>query len=290
MTINTKTLATLAIAGAVTLSPMLALADTSVNVTASTSSNGSISVGANASSSAERRQDREQNREERQQDRISKQQNHGERLIDNRISALQRLEDRVNSMKRLTADQKTSLTADLTAQISALTALKAKISSDTSTTTLAADLKTIGPDYRVYLLVLPRTTIIAAADRVLDIADEMTTDGVKLQARITAAQNAGMNVSVAQSAYADYTAKIVDAKTQAQAAIDLVLKLNVDNGNSAAQAANTAALKAARTKLQAARTDLREARQDMRKVMHALKVKGMHVGVTATTTASTTHS
>lgn len=293
MTTTTNTLATLAIAGAITLSPMLALADTNVNVTASTSGS-SVNVGVNASSSADREQDHKQKREERQHDRFSKQQNRGEHQIDVRINALQKLVDRINNTKGLTADQKASLTADLTAQISALTALKTKIGSDTGTTTLTTDLKTIAPDYRTYRLVMPRTNIIAMADRYLDTAGAMASSSAQLQARITAAQNAGMNVSVAQSALADYNAKVADAKTQAQAAIDLVLKLNADNGDSAAQAANAAALKDARTKLHAAQTDIRMARQDLKKIMRSLKVRGnredMTVTTTSSTTASTTHS
>lgn len=292
MTKHTKTLATLALTGAVTLSPMLALADVNANVTANASTSGnSLDLGMHASTSADRKQDREQKWEEKQHDRIVKEQDRGDHLIDKRINTLQKLEERINDMKRLTADQKSSIIADLNAQISALTSLRTKLAGDTSTTTLRADLKTIAPDYRVYILVLPRTEIVIAADRVMNIADEMSTDGAKLQARITAAQNAGVNVSAAQAAYADYNAKVADAKVQAQAAIDLVLKLNPDNGDKMVMAANTAALKSARTKLQAARTDLRNARHDMSKIMRTVRKHSEgHENVTASTTASTTHS
>lgn len=301
MTTHTKTLAALALAGAVTLSPMLALADDSVgvNVSANASTSGDHSLyqdirlrlegraSTTASTSEERQQERQQKQQENQQNRIAKEQDHGNHLVDVRISTLQNLEARINDMTRLTADQKNAIIADLTAQINALTSLRTQIASSTSTTTLIADLKSIAPDYRTYLLVLPRTAIVAAANRVMNITDQMTAEGAKLQARITAAQTAGVNVSSAQSAYADYTAKVADAKVQAQAALNLVVNLNADNGNAGTLAANTAALKSARTKLQAARTDLREARQDMNEIMQVIRGKGE---VTATTTASTTHS
>ena len=150
---------------------------------------------------------------------------------------------------------------------------------------MIADLKTIAPDYRTYLLTLPRTAVVAAADRALTIASEMDTIGAKLQARITAAQNAGANVSSAQSAYADYQAKVADAKVQAQAALDLVLNLQPDQGNATVRASNTAALKSARTKLQAATADLKAARKDMQAITQVVKGKG--VNAAASTTVST---
>lgn len=293
---QTKKIAALALAGAVAFSPLFALADDSVDVhvdtEASTSGSRSLMeniklhVGAHASTTAStsRKEDREQKQEDQQAKHEQQRQDRGEKLVDNRISILQKLEARINDMKRLTADQKSAIVADLTAQINALTSLRTQIASDASTTTLIADLKAIRPDYRTYLLVMPRTALIAAADRVMDITTQMTAEGTKLQARITDAQHAGADVSAAQSAYADYQAKVSDAKVQAQAAIDLVSKLNVDKSDATTMAANTAALKAARTKLQAARTDLKDARQDMAKIMQAVKGKG---SVTASTTAST---
>lgn len=312
---TTKTIAAVAMAGAVTLSPMLALADTGADVSVNADAQASTSANHSFIESIKARFDAEANssttldhqdgmkaaiaakkadiqaavqakKDEVQQKHASTTEARGEKLVDTRISILQKLEARINDMKRLTSDEKSAIVAQVDVQIAALTSLKSQISSDASTTTLVADLKTIRPDYRTYLLVLPRTAILAAGNRVLNIVDQMTTEGSKLQTRITAAQNSGMNVSAAQAAYADYTSKIADAKVQGQAAIDLVKDLQVDQGDTATLNANTAALKSARTKLEAARADLKAARKDMSTIMQTLKVKG---SVTASTTAETNH-
>lgn len=284
---RTKKLATIALAGAVALTPMLAFADDSVSADASVQTNVKHpllgGVEARFSAGDQRDASSTDHKAAREQDRLDKGQTKGENAVDMRVSLLQKLEDRINAMKRLTSDEKSSISAEITAQISALTDLKTKIGSDTSTTTLIADLKTIRPDYRTYILVLPRTAIIAASDRVMTIVDQMTTVGTKLEARITDAKNAGADVSAAESAYTDYQAKIADAKVQAQAASDLVINLKVDSGDASAQAANTTALKSARTKLQAAHADLVAARKDMATIIAAVKGKGT---VTASTTAS----
>ncbi len=69
----------------------------------------------------------------------------GQQAVEVRIDTLQKLEARIDAMARLTSDEKDALKAQIAAQIDALASLKAQISSDASSTTLAADLKTIRP-------------------------------------------------------------------------------------------------------------------------------------------------
>lgn len=295
---RTKKIATIALTGAIAFAPMLALADDSASVSAdATVQTGEkhpflSSIEARISGKHDGKDDAsntasstdDKNKGDHGQNKIDKGQEKGANAVDARITLLQKLEGRISAMKRLSSDEKTSLSAEVNAQISALADLKAKIGSDTSTSTLIADLKSIRPDYRTYLLVLPRTAIIAASDRVMTIVDQMTIVGTKLETRITAAKAAGADVSAAESAYTDYQAKVADAKVQAQAANDLVLNLKVDSGDATVQAANTAAIKSARTKLQAAQADLVAARKDMTTIISAVKGKGT---VTASTTVST---
>lgn len=298
-----KKLATLALTGAVALTPMLAMANDDVsadaNANASVNSgpkhsffgNFGFGVKADVSSNDDRKAEKDGEKADKMgdhqnngQDKMQKGENRGQNAVDARVSILRKLEARIGDMARLTADQKAAIVAEIDAQISALNDLKAKISGDTSTTTLIADLKTIRPDYRTFLLTMPRTAIIAAANRIMTITDELNTIGTKLQARITAAHDAGADVSVAQSAYADYQIKVADAKVQGQAALDLVVNLKADGGDAAVLAANNAALKSARTKLQAARADLRAAHKDLMTIIKEVKGKG---SVNATTTAET---
>ncbi len=192
--------------------------------------------------------------------------------IDGRVTALQTLSSRITASATLSADEKASFTAMLQAQITALTALKVQIGNDTSTSSMRDDVGKIRPEFRTYALVLPRTSIVAASDRILSVVSQMETVGTKLNARIDAATSSA-NVAAARTSYADYVAKLADAKVQAQAAANLVANLTPDNGDKTIFASNTAALKAAKVKLDAARADLKTARKDMNDIFKALKIE-----------------
>ncbi|HEV7121696.1 MAG TPA: hypothetical protein VGN56_02610 [Candidatus Paceibacterota bacterium] len=206
----------------------------------------------------------------------------GDTEIDSRIANLNKMIARLGDATRLSSDAKASLTAELNAQITALTDLKAQINAD-ATTTLKTDVQSITKDFRIYALVMPKAAIDAAADRVMTIAAQMETLSGKITTRITAAQAAGTDVSAAVTAHTDFDAKVADAKVQATAAVNEVANLTVDAGATTTLAANTTALKDAKTKIDAAQADLKAARADVNTILKAIKGKGE---VQATTTAS----
>lgn len=294
---------TVAIGASLALTPMLALADTTVDAQTNTSVRGGFLSGIyhndetgvkvegdasmHASSSVEKdKNDKENNGLHLGQ--MKKGENmgaHVDNSIDARISSLTKLSARLSESKQLTAEQKTHFVAMIQAQIDALVALKAKIGNDVSTSTMHDDAGHIRSEFRTYALVLPRATILASSDRILNIAANMDTIGAKLNTRITAAASSSVNVTAARASYADYLAKVADAKVQAQAAASLVANLSADTGDKTVFATNTAALKAAAAKLEVARADLKAARKDMSDILKV--VKGTHV--TATTTAEASH-
>jgi hypothetical protein len=206
--------------------------------------------------------------------------------IDARITALNNLEARIGQMTKVTSDQKASLDASIQASINDMTALKAKIDADTDNATLKADIQSITKSYRIYILVLPQGRITAAADRIITIVGLFNDLSLKLQARISAAQAAGQNVTALNASLSDMNAKTADANVQAQAAINEVVVLKPDNGDKTIMASNDAALKDARAKLKVAMGDLKTARQDAGSIVKALiaiKV-GASAGASATST------
>lgn len=256
--------------GAATLLPMAASAaildvNTHASVDASTSV-GSLNVNAHASTTVETRAKARADQE-----------------ITRRISSLTALSTRIGEMKKLTSSEVTALQASITTQISALNTLKAKIDADTDLATLKTDIQSIAKDYRIYMVVLPQGRVTAVADRIETIVADMTALEPKLQARITAAQAAGKNVSAAVSANADFQAKIADANTQAQAAVNEVVNLKPDQGDAATKAANAAAFKDAQAKIKVAMEDLKAARKDIDTIRNA--VKGVDASGTASTSA-----
>ena len=200
--------------------------------------------------------------------------------ITRRVTALNRILDKINAMKRLTADQKTTFTNGIQGQISSLTNLKTKIDADTDLSTLRTDVQSIVKSYRIFALYLPQVNIMSNADRALAIIAEMSTISTKLQTRIDAAKSAGNDTTAMQSLMTDRASKLADATTQAQNALNTVVPLTPDG-----YPGNKTTLLSARTMLQTVRSDLKAAESDattVRQDLHSMKK------TTATSTATPT--
>jgi hypothetical protein len=197
--------------------------------------------------------------------------------IGNREKSLNALLARVGQMVHLTAGEKSSITATINGEVAELQSLGTQIAS-AATTTLKADVQSITKDYRIYALVEPQITILAAADRAASIGDMLTTLAGKIEPRLAATPNAA-----ASALLADLQAKVADANTQSSAAIAETASLAPDNGDTTIQASNTAALKDARSKIQTAQADLKGAYQDAANIVKALKGSA---SVTASTSPS----
>ena len=208
--------------------------------------------------------------------------------ITRRITALTDLSTRVQSMKRVSDAGKSQISAQLQANITSLTSLKTKIDADTDQATLRTDVKSITDAYRIFVLILPQGRILAAADRIATVAAMMQTVGTKLQARITAAQGAGKDVSALQTALTDLGAKIADANTQAQAAVNTIAALQPDQSDAAKMQSNHTALVQARGNIKTGAEDLRTARQDIAKIIKALKDFHLNASGSASASSSAT--
>lgn len=205
--------------------------------------------------------------------------------IDRRVTNLDGLIARVKAMRNLSDADKTAISGTLTAQIDALNALKTKVDADEDADTLKGDVKSITDSYRIYALIIPQGAIIAAADRVVTVAGKLHLIGGKFETRITEAASAGNDVTAVRATLTEYNAKITDAGLQAQAAVNAIIALAPDNGDSAKKEANTKVLKDARAQIVVAQKELQVARKDADSIITALK--GMKVSATTTTTTDT---
>ncbi len=195
---------------------------------------------------------------------------HGNTEIDKRISDLNKLLSKVQSLKKISDTDKSGITTSIQNEISTLDSLKGQIDLATSTSSATEGVKSITKEYRVYALVMPRINIIAAADRVGTIHDMLSILAGKLQSRLATATST-KNISAASTSLADMNAKIDDAKTQAQNAINRVATLIPDNGDKNVLKSNTTALKEARMEIQTANKDLVAARKDAQSIIGDLK-------------------
>ena len=208
--------------------------------------------------------------------------------ITQRIDSLNALITRVQQMKKVVGTEQTNIVSQIQSVITSLNTLKTKIDADTDTATLRTDLQTITKDYRVYMLILPQTQIIAASDRIDTIDSDFSAIVSKLQTRITEAQTAGKDVSSLQTIITDVQNKISDAQTQAQNAVSTVVSLTPDQGVQTTAQANTSALKQARADIKTATTDLQTAKNDAENILKGIQAFHLSNTVVSTSTATST--
>ena len=194
--------------------------------------------------------------------------------ITRRIDSLNTLTTRVGEMKRLSEQDKASITSLAGGNVTDLNTLKTKIDADTDLETLKTDRQSITKSYRVYMLVIPKGHILAAADRILETTTLMNTVVTKLEARIGTAQTGGKDVAQLSTSLTDMKAKIADAVTQANNAKTAVTSLVPDQGVQTQIDSNKTALNSARTMIKNGITDLKTARTDAETIRVNLKAMG----------------
>lgn len=219
--------------------------------------------------------------------RIATAKQHADQEIERRITMLTALDTRVQQMGRVSSSAKSGTSATVQAQIDSLTALKATIDADSDIDTLKTDIKSIAASYRIFLLIIPQGRIEVAADKIQTTAASFSTFAGKLEARISALQTSGTDVTTLSASLADMQAKTADAQAKASAAVSASASLKPDDGDQSVQAANAAALKEARADIAAAMQDLRDARKDAGSIVAGIKsADGASVGASASSDAS----
>lgn len=215
----------------------------------------------------------------RQETNITRLKTRADAEITRRVTALNLLLTKINAMKRITSDQKTTFTNGINGQISALNTLKTKIDADTDIATLRTDVQSIVKAYRIFALYMPQVNVMAHADRLLALVDEMNAISTKLQTRIDTAKAAGKDTASMQTLMTDRAVKLTDATTQANNAIAAVVVLTPDG-----YPGNKTSLQSAQKMLQAARQDLVAAEKDATQIRQTLKSLGLKPTGTVTPT------
>jgi len=188
--------------------------------------------------------------------------------IGRRLATITTLQGRVAAAGGLADANRAALEAQLGADTSGLTALRAEIDGETNVAALRADLKKIVTDFRIYALVVPVTAEVIATDAELAGVVRLATLGAKLQARIDVDKAAGKDVTQAQSDLDAMRAKTAQVSALVAGIPASVLALTPAQLN-----AGTARpiLASSRTSLQNGRGLLVGARADARACGAALK-------------------
>jgi hypothetical protein len=205
--------------------------------------------------------------------------------INNRIKSLQNLSSRIQDAKNINAADKTSIQSEINGEISVLNSMVSNLTNATSSASVRAGLREDIQSTRVYALVVPQTSILAAVDRVQNLVTTLSAVGSKVEVRLASSTTA-TSTSV-KTAMQDFNAKLADASSKAGAASAEVVSLKPDNGVKATAEANSTALKDARTKIQAASKDIVAASTDLKTVLRGLGIpRNVLENVSASSTVS----
>ena len=198
--------------------------------------------------------------------------------INRRVTALSDLVSRLNAIKHLSADSKTTFVNSIKNEITSLNTLKTKVDADTDLNTLKTDVQSIVNNYRVFLVYIPQIQLLAAADRLSDVSGKLADLATKLQTRLNNAQASGKDVSSLETLLKAMTTKIADANTQYNNVESSVIPLT-PNG----YPGNRATLIASRKMIQTGHQDLVAALQDAQKIIQGLKSLGNNTSTSSAT-------
>jgi hypothetical protein len=192
----------------------------------------------------------------------------GDCEINRRFATLDTLSGKVSSSKVLSSTHAAALTGEINSTRGGLTALKARIDSETDLTALKADIRRIATDFRVYVLVVPQANLTIGADSVAAAQPKFADINTKLSDAIATVKAAGKDTTAAQSHLDAMNAAVAQAVSLTSGIPDRVLPLTPAQWN-----AGTAGpvLTDARAKLVQARGQLRTAVQAAKACRDALK-------------------
>lgn len=190
----------------------------------------------------------------------------GDKEIDRRLKTLNTLDSKINSAKKLSSSDKSTLSAEVNNEISALTSLKTKLDADTDLTTAKTDAQSIFSGYRVYALVVPKVQLVKTADDQQAAEGRLTALASKLQSRIGDAKQKGKDVTSLQASLDDLNAKTTAAQAVSSSIESSVINLQPSDYNS-----NHTILGGDRDKLTAAQNDIKAAVADAKTIVSGLK-------------------
>jgi hypothetical protein len=185
--------------------------------------------------------------------------------INGRLATLNALELVVTSAQDLTGSDRTTLGGVIQADISGLTALRAKVAAETTIAGVHADAASMIDNYRVYMLVWPKVHLTNALEIETVAGAKLQTVHDELAALVAKAPGGG--TAQEQSELAGMQSQIQAAQSAISGEILTLQALQPGpDGNSI-----TAEVKMVTTAARTARQDLRQAQADAKDVRAALQ-------------------
>lgn len=136
------------------------------------------------------------------------------KMIENRLTSLNKLLTRIQNEHKLSAEDKNALIKQVEDAITVLNALKTKISNDSDTETVRADAKSIVADYKIFVMFEPKIRLLVVIDSLQNISSKMSTIISRLQTLIDEQKASGQNVTSLQKLVDDINARLQTINTK----------------------------------------------------------------------------
>lgn len=170
----------------------------------------------------------------KQADRLANAKKVADKMVDNRINDLNKIGTRIQNDKRLSADEKTSLSSDVQSSISGLTALKTKIDGEITVDAVRADANSVVTTYRVYMVEMPKIQLLITIDNLQTLNTNLQGLTPKLDSLIATLQSQGKDVSTLTPIVADIKTQLQSISTQLATDKSTVMAVTPTSTNSQA--------------------------------------------------------
>ncbi|KAA3641935.1 MAG: hypothetical protein DWP92_00135 [Armatimonadetes bacterium] len=180
--------------------------------------------------------------------------------ITRRLKALDRIDARVSASKHVTDSHKRQLAGDYARAEAGLTALGRQIEDAETWKELRELTPLIATDYRVFLVILPKSHEVIVSDRMADGVVRLTGGAAKVLEAIERAEDAGFDMTEARR-FLDVARDEIDAVSNGAVPVaDRVIGLSAADWE-----------EPAKSMLQAGKAALDQGRRDIRDAVEALK-------------------
>jgi hypothetical protein len=136
----------------------------------------------------------------------------GDQEIERRLTNMNAILPKIKASTKLTSSDQSTLTNEVETTISGLQTLKTQLDSSTTVSSAVTAAQQMYTEYRVYALVLPKIDLVKTADDQQITEAKLATFVQTLQTRLTAAQNAGKDVSSLQADLTSMNSEVTAAE------------------------------------------------------------------------------
>ena len=187
--------------------------------------------------------------------------------IDKRLTALSRIDAKVASNAHVTEAHASALRRDYAEATQGLEGLAEEIKKAKTAEELRGLIPKIAEDYRVFLVILPKSHEVIVSDTMGDAVDRMTGVSENLLEAIERAEEAGLDMTEARRWLAIANEKIRAVETGAVPVANSVIDLTADDWEEPAKSL----LAEGKRKLETARGDVRDAIEALKNTRRAIR-------------------